>query len=142
MSAGRGRVLVVVTAAVDSAAADQLVAAHAGDELVVLAPTLLRRLHYWAGDDRGARVEATARAEAWVAALGRRGADARGYVGDADPLQVIEDALVLLAGDEVVITSPSDHWKARGLPQRAQRRLSVPVAELSPAGALHAAHAA
>ncbi len=58
------------------------------------------------------------------------GIDARGEIGDGDPLQAIEDALRTFAPDEVVIsTHPAgrSHWLERDVVAGARERFALPV---------------
>lgn len=74
--------------------------------------------------------------------LAESGVVARGVVGDADPLQAIEDALRGFPANEIVIsTHPPgrSHWLERGLVEQARLRFAVPlshvVVDLARAGA-------
>ena len=56
--------------------------------------------------------------------------EARGEVGDGDPLQAIEDALRTFGADEIVIsTHPAgrSNWLERGVVGAARERFDVPV---------------
>ena len=56
-----------------------------------------------------------------------------GWVGDADPLQAIADALVVFGADELLIaTHPEErsNWLAHDLVGRACARFSLPVVHL------------
>jgi hypothetical protein len=131
LSTDKRRVLVVVTELPTPSLVEQLLAGHGGADLVVVAPVLLRRLHFWTTDDRRGRIDAAARLASWLDTLVAAGAEASGYVGIAEPLQVIQDALVLVAGDELVVTPAGrDHWQVRDLARRVRERVSIPVAEL------------
>ena len=58
------------------------------------------------------------------------GIDARGEIGDGDPLQAIEDALRTFAPDELVIsTHPAgrSHWLERDVVGGARERFALPV---------------
>lgn len=99
-------------------------------EVLVVAPALNSRLRHWVSDEDGARAAAEARVAASVAQLAQGGIAARGEVGDAEPLQAIEDALRSFAADEIVIsTHPHgrSHWLEQGLVTEANRRFSPPV---------------
>ena len=64
---------------------------HDADVLVV-APAVNSRLRHWLSDEDEARRKAEARADWCVERLRRQGVDARGRVGDPDPLRSIADA--------------------------------------------------
>ena len=49
---------------------------------------------------------------------------ATGWVGDADPLHAIADALAVFPADELLVVTPAErraHWLARDLARRAGR---------------------
>ena len=72
----------------------------------------------------------------------RRGARARGRVGDGDPLQAIADALAMFPADEIVIAIPPQIPRRRAdeLLQTACRRYPLPVRRATAAEPLpHAA---
>jgi hypothetical protein len=103
-------------------------------EVLVVAPALAGRLEYWASDDRRARRDAEERLERCLDALARRGIPATGWVGDADPLLAIADALSLFAADEIAVTTCCDargDWLARDVVGRARRRFDRPVSQLA-----------
>jgi hypothetical protein len=107
----------------------------AGAEVLVVAPATARsRLEHWLTRDTEAnRVAAEARVAASVAALREAGLDARGEVGDADPLQALDDALRVFSPDEVVIsTHPPDrsNWLERRVVERARERYRVPITHI------------
>jgi nucleotide-binding universal stress UspA family protein len=65
-----------------------------------------------------------------VAELDRLGIDAHGEVGDADPLQAIEDALRTFDADLIVISTHPEgrsNWLERGVVSSARERFTVPI---------------
>lgn len=106
---------------------------HAADdaEVVVVVPALVGRLRYWTSDDRQARQAADERLACCLDSLQASGLNARGLIGEADPLQAIEDALRLFAADEIIIIAAHDegrsNWLAEDIIVRARKRLSPPV---------------
>jgi hypothetical protein len=98
-------------------------AADAGRVLVV-APALASRLHYWTDDtDRESEIAQT-RLEKVLARLEQHGIRAEGRVGTQDPALAVEDALDGFAATEViVITDDHEHanWSERGLTARITR---------------------
>jgi len=99
-------------------------------ELLVVAPALNSPLRHWTSDEDGARAAAQERVRASVARLGDLGLSARGEVGDAEPLQAIEDAMRTFGADEIVIsTHPPgrSHWLERGLVEEARERFDLPI---------------
>ena len=89
------RVHVIVTAPATSGAATELLARHADDDLVVVAPLLLDRLHRWTSDDRRARASAAVRLTGWLDALASLGCVAEGRLGADGPAQAIDDAMAV-----------------------------------------------
>src|SRR5436309_15006043 len=61
-------------------------------DVLVVAPAVNSRLRHWLSDEDEARRKAEARADWCVERLRRQGVDARGRVGDPDPLRAIADA--------------------------------------------------
>lgn len=108
----------------------------AGDgnaEVLVVAPALTGPVRFWASDVDGARAQAQARLDASLAALATAGVSARGEIGDADPLQAIEDALRTFGADEIIIsTHPPgrSNWLERDVVGRARERYEMPIAHV------------
>ncbi len=101
-------------------------------DVLVVAPALARsRLEHWLTTDLERRqAEAAERLEASVAALRAAGLDARGQLGDADPLQALDDAFRVVRPDEVVISThphARSNWLERQVVRRARERYPVPV---------------
>ena len=58
------------------------------------------------------------------------GIEARGEVGDGDPLQAIEDALRTFGADEVIISTHPEgrsNWLERGVVTGARDRFALPI---------------
>jgi GABA permease len=126
------RILVVANETVASDALRDAVAARAsgGADVLVVAPALVGRLGWLSSADDEARASAATRLDHCLESLRRLGVDARGRVGDCDPLRAIEDALRTFSPDEVVLaTHPPgrSHWLEQGLVERAKERLAVPL---------------
>ncbi len=103
-------------------------------EVVVVAPALIGRLGYWTGDDRRSRRDAEERLELCLESLRESGVEARGRVGDADPLQAIEDALGEFDADAIVVATHSDrrsNWLSHDIVRRAQSRFSRPIRHIA-----------
>jgi hypothetical protein len=123
-------ILVIANEPVAGERLHEVVDVHAGGEVVVLAPALTGRLRFWTSDDRQARAAAQDRLDRCLVSLAKAGVAARGYVGDADPLQAIADALRLFDADEIVIATHPDgpsNWLARDIVRRARRRFVPPI---------------
>src|SRR3954471_244224 len=100
------------------------------EHVLVLCPALNSALRHWVSDEDGARVAAYTRLDASLERLTAAGVDARGEIGDADPLQAIEDALRTFGADEIIIsTHPPErsNWLERGVVEHARERFPVPI---------------
>jgi len=69
-------------------------AAFSNANVFVLAPALNSWLRRWVSDEDAVRSRAQERVAAWLDRFERSGVNARGRVGDTDPLQAIQDALL------------------------------------------------
>lgn len=102
-------------------------------ELLLVAPALNSRLRHWVSDTDEALESARARLGHALDALAGHGVQARGEIGDADPMLAIQDASREFTPDAVIIsTHPAghSHWLERGLLERAHAELSVPIVHL------------
>ena len=100
------------------------------EQVLVVCPALNSPLRHWASDEDGARDAARRRLDASLARLRESGVDARGEVGDAEPLQAIEDGLRTFGADEVIISTHPEgrsHWLEQRLVERARERFTVPI---------------
>jgi hypothetical protein len=100
------------------------------EEVLVVCPALNSVVRHWASDDDGARAAAQERLERSLAQLNRHGIEARGEVGDGDPLQAMEDALRTFGADEIVISTHPEgrsHWLERNVVGQARERFLVPI---------------
>jgi hypothetical protein len=98
--------------------------------VLVVSPALNSPLRHLASDEDQARVDAQERLDASLRKLRDAGISARGEVGDADPLQAIEDALRTFGPDEIIIsTHPlgQSHWLEKGIVSGAKERFAVPI---------------
>lgn len=108
----------------------------AGGEVRVVSPVLHRgRLdHFYASGDVQARAEAAERLDLTVAALETAGLTVSGEMGDASPLQALDDALRLFPADEVVVsTHPPGRskWLEKRLVERARERHALPITHMA-----------
>lgn len=104
--------------------------AEGGAEVLVVCPALNTQLRHWTSDEDGARARAQERLTHSLAELAREGVEARGEVGDADPIQGIEDALRTFGADEIVIsTHPPgrSNWLEKETIGRARERFDLPI---------------
>jgi hypothetical protein len=99
-------------------------------DVLVVTPALNSRLRHWTSDEDEARGRAQARLEESLAALASEGVEARGEVGDDDPMQAIDDALRTFGADEIIIsTHPPgrSNWLESELITRARERFDLPI---------------
>ena len=98
--------------------------------VLVVSPALNSKLKHWTSDEDQARAAAEERLDRSIDALEQLGISARGEVGDADPVQAIEDALRTFGPDLIVIsTHPPgrSNWLEHGVVSSAQERFAVPI---------------
>src|SRR5215216_5731540 len=99
-------------------------------DVLVVCPALNSPLRHWTSDEDGARANAQQRLETSLVALAEEGVEARGEVGDADPLQAIEDALRTFGADEIIIsTHPPgrSNWLEKEVIAHARERFDLPI---------------
>ncbi len=100
------------------------------EEILVVCPALNSVVRHWASDEDGARAAAQQRLDRSLARLAEQGIEARGEVGDGDPLQAMEDALRTFGADEIVISTHPEgrsHWLERNVVGQARERFDVPI---------------
>ena len=99
-------------------------------EVLIVAPALTSRLRYWMSDEDAGAEEAGRRLEASLERCASAGVRARSALGDADPLQALDDAMRTFAPDEVIVATHPEgrsNWLERGLVAQARERFRVPV---------------
>lgn len=112
-----GRTPVLLTDGVDG---DELIGelrargVSASAEILVVVPKLASRLEVWTDDEQACR-RSRDRAGRVAASLVAAGFRARGRLGDADPVQALEDTLRSEHADVVVVATPAaaGHERAR-----------------------------
>ena len=97
-------------------------------QLLVLAPAQPSLLDRWATDLRAARDMAHRALVVSLASFAAAGIDATGKVGDADPVQAIEDELHTFAAREVVLVDGPGIGHEQV--EEVRRRLDRPVREI------------
>jgi hypothetical protein len=129
----RLRLLVVANETVEGEELLETIRARVRDQpadIYVVSPALNSKLRHWTSDEDAARDVARARLDRSLARLSAVGLHARGDVGDADPVQAVEDALREFGADEIVLsTHPQgrSHWLERGVVDAVRQRFDVPV---------------
>jgi GABA permease len=98
-----------------------------GAEVMVVAPALARgRLEPWlSSDSERRRADALERLDASVTAFTDAGIPAQGALGDADPMQALDDALRTFDPDEVIISThppQRSNWLERQVVAKARER--------------------
>ncbi len=106
------------------------VAGRDGAEVLVVSPALNSPLKHWVSDDGDARAAAQRRLDESLARLSGDGLNARGTIGDGEPLQAIEDALRTFGADAIIISTHPEgrsHWLEQGLVSEARERFALPI---------------
>lgn len=131
------RILVVTTAPVEGESLRERVRDHAqGEDVelrIVATASDLSPLDWLATDEDEARREAAERAAEVEKAVEPEAEGVETEVGDADPVQAIEDALRTFPADELLlVTRPDDDagWLEEGSAAEALGRFSLPVTHL------------
>jgi len=130
---GEKRLLVVANETVGGAELLDELKRHANGtktEVLVVTPALNSPLKHWVSDEDGARAAAQGRLDASLDAMRAAGMNARGEVGDSDPLQAIDDALRTFAPDELVISTHPEgrsNWLEVGVVEGARERFDLPT---------------
>ena len=99
-------------------------------QVLVVSPALNSPLRHFVSDEGKARQAAQERLNGSLHALADAGIEARGEVGDADPLQAIADALRTFGADEIIISTHPEgrsNWLEKGVVSGAERRFTVPI---------------
>ena len=99
----------------------------------VVCPALTSPVRHWVSDLDGARAQAQERLDETLGQLRAAGIDARGEVGDEDPLQAIEDALRTFGADEIIISSHPEGRSSRlerNAVTRARERFALPITDV------------
>ena len=130
---GERRILVIANETVAGEALREAIerAASGYDaHVLVVTPAVNTKLRHWVSDEDAARAAAQQRLADSLARLAASGIDARGEVGDADPVQSIADALRTFGADEVIISTHPEgrsNWLVEGVVDTARERFAVPI---------------
>lgn len=130
---GERRILVIANETVGGETLREEIRRRAEDyeeRVRVICPTLLSRMRYIASDEDAARAQAQQRLDHSLSRLREVGVNCEGEVGEADPLQAIEDALRTFGAEEIIIsTHPEGRslWLERGIVRAARERFDVPI---------------
>jgi hypothetical protein len=133
---GERRILVVANETVGGNALCEAIHERAEqyrENVLVVCPALNSPLRQWASDEDPARAAAQERLERSLARLRELGVEARGEIGDTEPLQAIEDAMRTFGPDEVIISTHPEgksHWLEKGIVATARERFDVPITHI------------
>jgi hypothetical protein len=100
------------------------------ENVLVVCPALNSPIRHWASDEDQARAAAQERLGRSLARLADAGIQARGEVGDCEPLQAIEDAVRTFGPDEIIISTHPEgrsNWLEKGVVTGARERFAVPI---------------
>jgi hypothetical protein len=100
------------------------------EQVLVVCPALNSPIRHWASDEDRARANAQQRLDSSLARLAESGIDARGEVGDCEPLQAIEDSVRTFGPDEIIISTHPEgrsNWLEKGVVSGARERFAVPI---------------
>jgi hypothetical protein len=104
------------------------------EEIFVVAPALAESaLNHIMGDVDAAIPPARERLEATLRELRDAGLEARGEVGDSDPIQAMRDEVVKFEPEQILVVAHRDEEGAfaeKGLLEQAERDFDLPVLEL------------
>ena len=132
-AAGERRILVIANETVAGHTLRSMILERSLDvreEVLVVTPALNSPLKHWVSDEDEARAAAQERLDASLAKLAEAGVQARGEVGDGDPVQAMEDALRTFGADEIIISTHPEgrsNWLERGVVTKARERFAVPI---------------
>ena len=127
------RVLVIANETVGGAELLKELKEHARGQktrVLVVTPALNTKLRHWVSDEDGARAAAAERLQESLQAMRAAGLNADGEVGDADPLQAIDDCIRTFSPDEIIISTHPEgrsNWLEQGVVEGARERFDVPV---------------
>ncbi len=131
--AGERRVLVIANETVggqELLSAISTLALSQQTQFLVVCPALNSRLKTFTSDEDPAREAAQQRLEETLARLASVGIEARGEVGDGDPLVAVDDAVRTFGPNEIVLsTHPpgKSNWLERGVVESVRAHYDVPL---------------
>jgi hypothetical protein len=99
-------------------------------EILVVSPALSSRLEYLFSAVDEPRSQAKERLEKSLELMAAEGLKAQGAVGDASPVQAMEDAIAVFEPDAVVVsTHPPErsHWIEIGVVEKMRSHTDLPV---------------
>ena len=127
------RILVIANETLaDESLIQEVARAAAGyrEQVLVVCPVLTSPVRHWTSDVDGARADAQRRLGESLDRLRAGGIEARGEIGDEEPLRAIEDALRTFGADEIIISTHPEgrsSWLERGVVAAARERFALPI---------------
>ena len=103
-----------------------------GRDVLVVAPALASHLGFWTDEDRW-RPRAEKIVRDTIAEIAAAGIPVRGRVGDADPLEAVDDALRTEDVVDLIVMGPATdcaNWFERDLVAHARQRYDIPLTVL------------
>ena len=126
---------------VDGAAADQSIVGAIEEasigyrkRVLVLCPARASQVDHWTSAVDGARAQAQRYLGESLACLREAGIEARGEIGDEDPLRAIEDVLRTFGADSIIIGTPPEGLEdpsARDVVAGARARFALPITRVN-----------
>jgi len=130
---GERQVLVIV----DGTAADETIVGAIEEastgyrkRVLVVCPARVSQIDHWTSAVDGARAQAQRYLDESLARLRDTGIEARGEIGDEDPLRAIEDALRTFGADTILVVTPPEGFEgatARDVVAGARARFALPI---------------
>jgi hypothetical protein len=132
------KILALVAEPVSGEALRSALGSDADDaEVMVVAPALDSRTHFWTSDNDDAIGRAEDVQQETVERMAEDDVDAVGDTGETDPLLALQDALATFPAQEIVIfTHPGteQNWAEAELVEEAEDRFDVPVRRMEVGG--------
>jgi GABA permease len=127
------RILVIV----DGTAADETIVGAIEEtstgyrkRVLIVCPARVSQIDHWTSAVDGARAQAQRFLDESLARLRDTGIEARGEIGDEDPLRAIEDALRTFGADTILVVTPPEGFEgatARDVVAGARARFALPI---------------
>ncbi len=103
-------------------------------QVLVVSPALTSPVRRWTSDLDDGRAQAERRLAESLGALHASGIEARGEIGDEDPMRAIEDALRTFSADEIIISTRRDApatRRERDPAAAARARFALPITQVA-----------
>ncbi len=134
---GERQILVIV----DGVAADETIVGAIEEastayrkRVLVVCPARVSQIDHWTSAVDRARAQAQRYLDESLARLRDAGIEARGEIGDEDPLRAIEDALRTFGADAILVVTPPEGFEgatARDVAAGARARFAMPITRVT-----------